>query len=60
MIKAITISLTGKGGGKIGKISKVNLTIPSNDMFTIETMHLMICHLITTMLRNTGQPIFKY
>ena len=58
--KAITISLTGQEGGKISKISKINLTVPSNDMLTIETIHLMVCHLITTMLRNTGKPIFKY
>jgi len=59
-MKATTISLTGQKGGKISKISKINFTIPSNDMLTIETMHLMICHLITTMLRNTGKPVFKY
>ena len=45
---------------KISKISKINFTVPSNDMLTIETMHLMICHLITTMLRNTGKPVFEY
>ena len=59
-MKATTISLTGQKGGKISKISKINFTVPSNDMLTIETMHLMICHLITTMLRNTGKPVFKY
>ena len=59
-MKAITISLTGQKGGKISKISKINFTVPSNDMLTIETMHLMICHLITTMLRNTGKPVFEY
>ncbi|RZD40497.1 MAG: phosphoheptose isomerase [Thaumarchaeota archaeon] len=59
-MKATTISLTGQKGGKISKISKINFTVPSNDMLTIETMHLMICHLITTMLRSSGNPIFKY
>ena len=59
-MKATTISLTGQKGGKISKISNINFTVPSNDMLTIETMHLMICHLITTMLRNTGKPVFKY
>ena len=59
-MKATTISLTGQKGGKISKISKINFTVPSNDMLTIETIHLMICHLITTMLRSSGNPIFKY
>jgi len=29
--EAITISLTGKDGGKLSKISTVNLTVPNND-----------------------------
>ena len=57
---ATTISFTGKGGGKISKISQINLTIPSDDMLTIETMHLLICHLITTIFRNEDTPMFSY
>jgi D-sedoheptulose 7-phosphate isomerase len=57
---AITISFTGKGGGKISKNSNVNLTVPSDDMLTIETMHLLICHLLTTLLRKSGKPLFPY
>lgn len=59
-IHAHTISLTGKGGGKLAKICKVNLVIPSDDMLTIETMHLMVCHLLTTMIRSKGDPVFSY
>ena len=51
-INAKTISLTGKDGGKLSGISKTNLTIHSNDMLTIETMHLCVCHLLTTMIRS--------
>ena len=51
---------TGKGGGKISKISQINLTVPSDDMLTIETMHLLICHLLTTMIRSDGEPQFSY
>ena len=58
--KAITISFTGKGGGKISKFSQINLTIPNNDMLTIETMHLLVCHLLTTMIRTSGKPLFSY
>ena len=59
VIKA-TISFTGKGGGNLSKISQINLTIPSDDMLTIETMHLLICHLLTTMVRADGEPQFSY
>ena len=59
-IGANTISLTGKGGGKLAKICKVNLVIPSDDMLTIETMHLLVCHLLTTMIRSKGDPVFSY
>lgn len=58
--KAITISLTGKGGGKLSKISEINLTVPSNDMLMIETMHLLLCHLLTTLIRAKGKPLFTY
>jgi len=57
---AITISFTGKDGGKISKNSQVNLTVPSDDMLTIETMHLLICHLLITLLRKSGKPLFTY
>jgi len=57
---ATTISFTGKGGGKLSKISQINLTVPSEEMLTIETMHLLICHLITTMIRSDGEPQFSY
>tara|TARA_B000000460_G_scaffold245910_1_gene218310 strand:+ start:242 stop:829 length:588 start_codon:yes stop_codon:yes gene_type:complete len=59
-INAKTISLTGKDGGKLSEISKTNLTIHSNDMLTIETMHLCVCHLLTTMIRSKGKPLFSY
>ena len=57
---ATTISFTGKGGGKLSKISQINLTVPSEEMLTIERMHLLICHLITTMIRSDGEPQFSY
>ena len=58
--KALTISLTGKDGGKLSKHSQINLTVPSNDMLTIETMHLMLLHLLVTMNRDQGEPLFSY
>lgn len=57
---ALTISLTGKDGGKLAKISQINLNIEEEDMLSIETGHLLICHLLTTMLRSDGEPLFSY
>ena len=57
---AKTICLLGKDGGKLAKISQSNLIIPNNDMLTIETMHLLICHLLTSLLRSEGTPLFSY
>lgn len=57
---AITVSFTGKGGGKLANISKINLTVSSDDMLTIETAHLLLCHLFTTMIRSEGDPLFTY
>lgn len=59
-IGAKTISLTGKNGGKLAKICSTNLIIPSDDMLTIETMHLLVCHTLTTLLRSQGEPLFSY
>jgi len=57
---AKTISFTGKNGGALSKLTKINLNIPNSDMLTIETMHLLICHLLITLLRKKGNPEFSY
>jgi D-sedoheptulose 7-phosphate isomerase len=59
-IDSITISFTGGNGGELAKISKYNLNIHDNDMLTIETGHLLICHLLTTLIRKSGKPMFEY
>ena len=59
-VSAHTIAFTGKDGGKLAKIAKINLVIPSDDMLTIESMHLLICHLLITMIRKQGKPMFTY
>jgi len=58
--EAKTICLLGRDGGKLAKISQTNLIIPNDDMLTIETMHLLVCHLFTSLLRSEGNPIFSY
>ena len=59
-LNSITISFTGGNGGELSKISKYNLNINDNDMLTIETGHLLICHLLTTLIRSNGKPMFEY
>ena len=42
----ISASITGYDGGKIKKISKYNVNVPSYDMQICEDMHLMIGHMV--------------
>ncbi len=44
---AITIGLTGFNGGRLKKICKECLVVPSDKMYHIEDVHLTINHLIT-------------
>ena len=52
--------MTGLTGGLMKNICDICLQIPSTDMLTIESQHLTLYHCITTVLRNTGHPLFKY
>lgn len=54
------IGFTGKSGGKMNEFCDICLKIPSQDMLTIESQHVMICHCIISIIRNLGEPIFKY
>jgi D-sedoheptulose 7-phosphate isomerase len=58
--EAVTISFTGGNGGELRKISKYNLNINDHDMLTIETGHVLMCHLLTTLFRSNGKPMFEY
>jgi len=57
---AYCIGFTGKSGGKMNKFCDICLKVPSQDMLTIESQHVMICHCIISMIRNLGKPLFKY
>lgn len=57
---AISIAISGMGGGEISKLSHISLIVPSNDMLIIESMHLLICHCITNAIRKQGIPKFNY
>ena len=47
-----TIGLTGMGGGKLKGLVEVPVVVPSNSMQHIEDVHLLICHLLTSYLRD--------
>lgn len=41
-----TISLTGRGGGRLGSISQLDITVHEQHMGRIEDAHMIICHMI--------------
>ncbi len=41
-----TIALTGRDGGKLGPMAKLNIQIPVAHMGRIEDAHMIICHMI--------------
>ena len=57
---ACCIGFTGKSGGKMNKFCDICLKVPSQDMLTIESQHVMICHCIISIIRNLGKPLFTY
>ena len=57
---AYCIGFTGKSGGKMNKFCDICLKVPSQDMLTIESQHVMICHCIISIIRNLGKPLFTY
>tara|TARA_B100000029_G_scaffold119502_1_gene112835 strand:+ start:586 stop:1164 length:579 start_codon:yes stop_codon:yes gene_type:complete len=54
------IVLTGGNGGELCKRECTSVVVDSFDMLTIETIHLMICHIVVSLIRKNGEPIFQY
>ncbi len=57
---AYVIGFTGMSGGDFTEICDICIKIPSTNMLTIESFHLMLCHVITSCIRETGTPEFSY
>jgi len=57
---AICVGVTGMSGGELPKICNICFVVPSNNMLTIESMHLMLCHCIIETIRSLGKPMFTY
>jgi D-sedoheptulose 7-phosphate isomerase len=56
-VGATTIGLTGFEGGKLKGMADISITVPCDSMEQIEDIHLLLCHLITTCLRNIPQGL---
>ncbi len=41
-----TIALTGRDGGKLGKVAKLNIRVAEDHMGRIEDAHLIVCHML--------------
>lgn len=57
---AICIGVTGMSGGELPKICNICFRVPSDNMLTIESMHLLLCHCIIETIRSLGKPMFTY
>ena len=49
-----TISLTGRDGGKLGKLAQLNVLVPVPHMGRIEDAHMIICHMMAYQIMDTG------
>jgi D-sedoheptulose 7-phosphate isomerase len=49
---ALTIGLSGYDGGKLLKIARHNIHVPSHNMQRVEDIHLIIEHLLISLLRD--------
>jgi D-sedoheptulose 7-phosphate isomerase len=57
---AYLIGFTGMSGGDFTEICDICIKIPSTNMLTIESFHLMLCHVVTSCIREHGIPEFSY
>ncbi|HHS96312.1 MAG TPA: SIS domain-containing protein [Chloroflexi bacterium] len=53
----ITIGFSGFDGGRLSTMVDVPVVVPSHCMEQIEDVHLVLCHLITTVLRERLERI---
>jgi len=54
---AVTLGLSGFGGGKLAALAQNNIIIPSHNMQMVEDTHMVIGHLIFSVLRERLQEI---
>ena len=59
-MNSFIIGFTGRSGGKFPQICDITIKVSSSDMLTIESIHVLLCHLIVESIRSTGIPEFNY
>ena len=59
-MNSFIIGFTGRSGGKFPQICDITIKVSSSDMLTIESIHVLLCHLIVESIRSTGTPEFNY
>jgi len=55
-LKMVNVAFTGEGGGKMGKLSEINIQIPSKDTPRIQECHMLIGHALCEMVEKTLFP----
>jgi D-sedoheptulose 7-phosphate isomerase len=53
----ITIGFSGFAGGELGTLVDVSVVVPNDCMEQIEDVHVVLCHLLATVLRERLQEI---
>ena len=53
-IGAKTVSFTGAKGGKLAKISDINIKVPSDDTQRIQEAHIMIGHMLCELVSDSN------
>ena len=48
-----TVAMTGRDGGKLGKLAQLNLQVPVPHMGRIEDAHMIMCHMIAYYFMDT-------
>jgi D-sedoheptulose 7-phosphate isomerase len=48
---ATTVALTGMDGGRLAKLAKLSLTVPSENMERVEDLHLVLAHIMKSYLK---------
>lgn len=56
-VGAFTIGFTGFGGGKLGPMVDLDLHVPSHCIEQVEDIHLMLEHLMVSVLRQLTLPV---
>jgi D-sedoheptulose 7-phosphate isomerase len=58
-IGARTVGFTGYNGGKLGQMVEFHINVPSDNIEQVEDIHLVLEHMITSVLRSADTPEWR-